>query len=83
VDEIEAWFLDYQATGDPAVRERIILAHLGLADRLAAASTTATGWPARIWSRRPGSAWSRPSTATMRFFQNLKQNRIGTDPDGW
>jgi RNA polymerase sigma-B factor len=36
VDEIEAWFQDYQATGDPAIRERIILSHLGLADRLAA-----------------------------------------------
>jgi RNA polymerase sigma-B factor len=36
VEQIEEWFLDYQRTGDPEVRERIILAHLGLADRLAA-----------------------------------------------
>jgi RNA polymerase sigma-B factor len=34
-DTVEAWFLDYHATGDRAIRERIILAHLGLADRLA------------------------------------------------
>ena len=36
VAEVEQWFGDYRASGDPAVRERIILAHLGLADRLAA-----------------------------------------------
>jgi RNA polymerase sigma-B factor len=36
VEQIEEWFQAYKATGDPAVRERIILAHLGLADRLAA-----------------------------------------------
>jgi RNA polymerase sigma-B factor len=35
VEQVEEWFLDYQATRNPAVRERIILAHLGLADRLA------------------------------------------------
>ena len=36
IDKVEAWFLDYQKTHERAVRERIILAHLGLADRLAA-----------------------------------------------
>ena len=36
VDEIETWFLELRATNSPAVRERIILTHLGLADRLAA-----------------------------------------------
>jgi RNA polymerase sigma factor (sigma-70 family) len=36
VDKVEQWFRDYQATRDPAIRERIILAYLGLADRLAA-----------------------------------------------
>jgi RNA polymerase sigma-B factor len=36
VAQVEAWFRIWQATGDPAVRERIILAHLGLAERLAA-----------------------------------------------
>ena len=36
VGQVEEWFLEYRASGDRAVRERIILAHLGLADRLAA-----------------------------------------------
>jgi RNA polymerase sigma-B factor len=36
VDKVEQWFRDYQATRDPAIRERIILAYLGMADRLAA-----------------------------------------------
>jgi RNA polymerase sigma-B factor len=31
----DAWFHHYQQTGDPAVRDRIITAYLGLADRLA------------------------------------------------
>ena len=35
VRQIEEWFRSWQATGDPAIRERIILAHLGLAERLA------------------------------------------------
>jgi RNA polymerase sigma-B factor len=36
VEQVEEWFRLYHATRSPAVRERIILAHLGLADRLAA-----------------------------------------------
>ncbi|HZD72015.1 MAG TPA: sigma-70 family RNA polymerase sigma factor [Actinomycetes bacterium] len=36
VDRVEDWFRAYHATGDPTIREQIILAHLGLADRLAA-----------------------------------------------
>lgn len=36
IEQVERWFHAYQATGDLAIRERIILAHLGLADRLAA-----------------------------------------------
>lgn len=36
VKQVEEWFHAYHATRDPAIRERIILAHLGLADRLAA-----------------------------------------------
>jgi RNA polymerase sigma-B factor len=35
VDRVEGWFRQYAATRDPAVRERIIVAYLGLADRLA------------------------------------------------
>src|SRR6266516_5072374 len=36
VEQVEEWFRVYHATRIPAIRERIILAHLGLADRLAA-----------------------------------------------
>jgi RNA polymerase sigma-B factor len=35
VRQIDEWFRSWQQTGDPAIRERIILAHLGLAERLA------------------------------------------------
>src|SRR5688572_16507693 len=35
VDRVEGWFRNYAASGDPDVRERIIVAYLGLADRLA------------------------------------------------
>jgi RNA polymerase sigma factor (sigma-70 family) len=35
VQRVEQWFHDYAENRDPAVRERIILAYLGLADRLA------------------------------------------------
>jgi RNA polymerase sigma-B factor len=35
VEQVDTWFHAYHATGDPAIRQRIILAHLGLADRLA------------------------------------------------
>ena len=35
VAQVEQWFSDYRSTGDSAVRDRIILAHLGLVDRLA------------------------------------------------
>ena len=36
VEQVEEWFLEYQRTHDRELRERIILAYLGLADRLAA-----------------------------------------------
>jgi RNA polymerase sigma-B factor len=36
LEQVEEWFREYDESHDPAVRERIILAHLGLADRLAA-----------------------------------------------
>jgi RNA polymerase sigma-B factor len=35
VQLVEEWFRAYQERADPAIRERIILAYLGLADRLA------------------------------------------------
>jgi RNA polymerase sigma-B factor len=35
VQVVEGWFADYQVNQDPHLRERIIVAYLGLADRLA------------------------------------------------
>src|SRR5215213_11207063 len=35
VQRVEQWFRDYAQSRDPVLRERIILAYLGLADRLA------------------------------------------------
>jgi DNA-directed RNA polymerase specialized sigma subunit len=35
VNRVEAWFRQYADTDDPEVREQIIVAYLGLADRLA------------------------------------------------
>jgi RNA polymerase sigma-B factor len=35
VEVVEGWFHSYAITGDPALREQIIVAYLGLADRLA------------------------------------------------
>ena len=35
IQRVEEWFRDYARTGDPELRERIIVAYLGLADRLA------------------------------------------------
>jgi RNA polymerase sigma-B factor len=35
VQRVESWFREYARTRDPATRERIILAYLGLSDRLA------------------------------------------------
>lgn len=35
IEQVEEWFKTWHATGDAAVRERIILAHLGMAERLA------------------------------------------------
>ena len=53
VDEVEAWFLEYQEIRSPAIRERIILAHLGLADRLAAAPVGLYQHPTWRIARRP------------------------------
>jgi len=33
--QVDGWLQDYAASRDPLLRERIILAYLGLADRLA------------------------------------------------
>jgi RNA polymerase sigma-B factor len=43
VNRVEAWFRQYAATRDPAVREQIIVSYLGLADRLAERYRTSRG----------------------------------------
>jgi RNA polymerase sigma-B factor len=40
---VDAWFAQYQASGDPRLREQIICAYLGLADRLAERFRTSRG----------------------------------------
>jgi hypothetical protein len=49
-----SWLLEYGVSRDLVLRERIILAYLGLADRLAAAIGTAAEPPPRISTRPPG-----------------------------
>jgi RNA polymerase sigma-B factor len=34
-ERVDGWFMDYRASGDPVIRDQIICAYLGLADRLA------------------------------------------------
>ena len=41
--EVNGWLLEYATSGDPRLRERIILAYLGLADRLASRFRTSRG----------------------------------------
>ena len=43
MNRVEGWFRDYAVTGDPEVRERIIVSYLGLADRLAERYRTSRG----------------------------------------
>ena len=52
--QVDAWLQDYAASRDPALRERIILAYLGLADRWLAATAAAVGPPPRTCARLPG-----------------------------
>ena len=56
VNRVEAWFRQYADTHDPEVREQIIVAYLGLADRLAERYRAAAGPARRTCARRPGSA---------------------------
>jgi hypothetical protein len=64
IAQVDKWFREWRATGDAAVRERIILAHLGQPSGWPPASATAAGSAARTSSRPRGSVWSPPSTAT-------------------
>ena len=56
VNRVEAWFRQYADSHDPEVREQIIVAYLGLADRLAERYRAAAGPAGRTCARRPGSA---------------------------
>jgi hypothetical protein len=49
-----SWLLEYAVSRDPVLRERIILAYLGLADRLAARYRQSRGTTRRISPRRSG-----------------------------
>jgi hypothetical protein len=51
--QVEEWLQAYATGRNPQLRERIILAYLGLADRLASRSATATAPLPRISSRPP------------------------------
>ena len=51
---VEGWLQAYATSRDPVLRERIILAYLGLADWLAGHYRHSAGPPPRISSRRPG-----------------------------
>src|SRR4029450_314967 len=52
VQRVEQWFRDYAQSRDPVLRERIILAYLGLADRLAERYRSNRGGP--LGGLRPG-----------------------------
>jgi hypothetical protein len=51
---VEAWLQDYATSRDPQLRERIILAYLGVADRLARRFRDSRGPAPRTWSRPLG-----------------------------
>jgi hypothetical protein len=51
---VQGWLEAYSATRDPQLREQIILAYLGLADRLPAATATAPGPLPRTSPKPPG-----------------------------
>jgi hypothetical protein len=51
---VEGWLQAYAASRDPVLRERIILAYLGLADRLAGRYRHSRGTTPKISPRPPG-----------------------------
>jgi hypothetical protein len=51
---VDGWLREYATSRDPALRQRIILAYLGLADRLAGRYRHSRGSTPRTWSRPPG-----------------------------
>jgi hypothetical protein len=52
--KVEEWLQDYATSRDPRLRERIILAYLGLADRLASRFRHSHGTSPRTCARPPG-----------------------------
>jgi RNA polymerase sigma factor (sigma-70 family) len=67
VEQVEEWFLEYQRTHDRELRERIILAYLGLADRLA------------LPDLLDGLSDLERRAVVLRFFNGLKQKQIGAE----
>jgi hypothetical protein len=51
--EVEGWLQDYATSRDPRLRERIILAYLGMADRLAGRFRDSRGTSPPRTSARP------------------------------
>ena len=62
--EVDGWLQEYAVSRDPQLREKIVLAYLGLADRLAGRYRTSRGSNTEdlVQTARPGSSW--PLTAT-------------------
>ena len=54
--QVEGWLQDYATSRDPALRQRIILAYLGLADRLASRYRHSRGSTRGPGPDRPGRA---------------------------
>ena len=53
-NQVEEWLQAYAASRDPELRDRIILAYLGLADRLASRYRTSRRTTPRTCARPPG-----------------------------
>jgi hypothetical protein len=51
---VEGWLREYATSRDPQLRQRIILAYLGLADRLAGRYRHSRGSTPRTCARPPG-----------------------------
>ena len=52
--QVERWLQEYATSRDPVLREQIILAYLGLADRLASRYRHSRGSTPRTCARPPG-----------------------------
>ena len=62
--KVEAWLQDYATSGDPQLRERIILAYLGVADRLTRRFRDSRGTSAEDLVQTARAGVIAPSTAT-------------------